>query len=136
MKFIVHLGTVETNAANWLKTLMIVINLTRGVGWADAEINTNILEITMRHGYFIEWPCNISDKGPHSIYFPWGYRCFLKEEATQIHVPLLGYESFYFMGQGDSDEWNVLPAAKKETWLHCVHFVLPCSKLQNNVSLL
>ena len=101
MEFIVQLGTAETNATTWLKTLRIVINLTRGVSWTDAEIKTNILEITMGHGYLIEWPCDVLDTGSHY-------------EAPQTRIPLLGWESYHLMGQEDSVVWNLLPTAKKK----------------------
>ena len=45
----------------------------------------------MQHGYFVKWPCDVSEAGPYCIYFILGYRCvFIKEEAPQAHMPLLG----------------------------------------------
>ena len=101
-EFIVQLDTVETSAAAGLDTFGIVISLTRGVGWTDVEIKTNILNITMQHGYFIKWPSDLSNAGPHCIYFILGYICvFKKKEAPQAHIPLLGQEFYHLVGQKD-----------------------------------
>ena len=127
MEFIVQLGTVETVA--WLDTLGIVITLTRGVDWADVEINTNILEIATQHGYFIKWPCDISDAVPHCN------RClFKKGEVSGTHF-IVGVGILTFGGTGGSGRVKLTNHRQKEIWLHCVHFVLWCNKLHHNVSL-
>ena len=77
------------------------------------ESKINISEIIMQHVYFIKWPRDVSDTRPHCIYFVLSYRCFFK--GFDLAKPYTPHQ--------------------RETKLHCVHFVLWCSKLHHNVSL-
>lgn len=109
----------------WLWAWCTSFCLTRGVSWTDAEIKTNILETTMRHGHFIKWSCDLSDPRPHCICFILGYRCiFKKEEPIQTLIPLLWWESYHFVGQKDPVERNLLSTTKKK--LDFLVFILYC----------
>ena len=135
MELIIRLKTMETTAGVGLVPLGIVISSTRGVSWTDVEIKTNILEITIQHGYFIKWPCEVSDAGPHCMYFILGYRCvFKKEVSLQTQFHRWDRNSIIWWGRMI---WLVKLTThhQKETWLHWVHFVLWCCKLHHNVSL-
>ena len=134
MEFIVQLGTVETNATTWLKTLRIVINLTRGVSWTDGEIKTNILEITMGHGYLIEWPCDVLDTGSHYI-FCLRLQMLLQRRSTADTHSIVRVRILSFGGAGGFGRMKLTTYCKKETWFHCVHFIFWCGKLHHNVSL-
>ena len=51
-----------------LNTLVILINLTRRLGWTDTEIKMNTYETIRHHGYFIKWTCDVSDAGSGCIH--------------------------------------------------------------------
>ena len=75
------------------------------------------------------------DAGSHRIYFILGYRCSFKKRRSTLTHFIAGIGILPFGWGGGSGSVKLTSHHQKETWLHCVHFVLWCSKHHHSVSL-